>query len=135
MNYTLQKLNSENDLKECAEMQSTSQPWSTLKITYERSLDGLNARYADVYVAKNKNELLGFIILRTQGAFVPYIQTVCIKEKYRGHGLGSKLIRDIEKIYFEKYPNIFMCVSSFNENAKKLYQKLGYEIIGELKDY
>lgn len=28
-----------------------------------------------------------------------------------------------------------MCVSSFNVEAFKLYQRLGHEVIGELKDY
>ena len=28
-----------------------------------------------------------------------------------------------------------MCVSSFNTEAQKLYLRLGYEIVGELKDY
>jgi ribosomal protein S18 acetylase RimI-like enzyme len=32
-------------------------------------------------------------------------------------------------------PNVFLCVSSFNEGAKRLYRRLGYEVIGELRDY
>jgi ribosomal protein S18 acetylase RimI-like enzyme len=28
-----------------------------------------------------------------------------------------------------------MCVSSFNGDALRLYLRLGYEVIGELKDY
>jgi ribosomal protein S18 acetylase RimI-like enzyme len=30
---------------------------------------------------------------------------------------------------------VFLCVSSFNERAQKLYQRLGYERVGELPDY
>ena len=32
-------------------------------------------------------------------------------------------------------PNVFMCVSSFNQSARRLYERLGYEVIGELTDY
>jgi ribosomal protein S18 acetylase RimI-like enzyme len=28
-----------------------------------------------------------------------------------------------------------MCVSSFNEGASRLYQRLGYHVVGELRDY
>jgi len=36
---------------------------------------------------------------------------------------------------FRDSPNVFMCVSSFNANAFRLYQRLGYEVVGELRDY
>lgn len=29
----------------------------------------------------------------------------------------------------------FLCVSSFNPRARALYERLGYELIGELKDF
>jgi ribosomal protein S18 acetylase RimI-like enzyme len=28
-----------------------------------------------------------------------------------------------------------MCVSSFNVDAKRLYERLGYKVVGELTDY
>jgi ribosomal protein S18 acetylase RimI-like enzyme len=28
-----------------------------------------------------------------------------------------------------------MCVSSFNRDARRLYERLGYQVIGELTDY
>jgi ribosomal-protein-alanine N-acetyltransferase len=30
---------------------------------------------------------------------------------------------------------VFMCVSSFNDGARRLYQRLGYQVVGELTDY
>jgi ribosomal protein S18 acetylase RimI-like enzyme len=30
---------------------------------------------------------------------------------------------------------MFICVSSFNPRAQRFYRRLGYEVIGELKDY
>jgi ribosomal protein S18 acetylase RimI-like enzyme len=40
-----------------------------------------------------------------------------------------------EKHIFSRTPNVFICVSSFNSAARKLYERLGYQTIGELKDY
>jgi ribosomal protein S18 acetylase RimI-like enzyme len=36
---------------------------------------------------------------------------------------------------FAQLPNVFICASSFNPRAVKLYKSLGYELVGELKDY
>lgn len=40
----------------------------------------------------------------------------------------------IDKFNSEE-PNVFICISSFNLRAKKLYDSLGYETIGRIKDY
>lgn len=39
----------------------------------------------------------------------------------------ERILRDV--------PNVFVCVSSFNTEARRLYLRLGYEPVGELKDY
>jgi ribosomal protein S18 acetylase RimI-like enzyme len=51
------------------------------------------------------------------GAFVGYIQTVCVAPAERSHGLGTELIRFAEERIFRRFPNVFMCVSSFNTRA------------------
>jgi ribosomal-protein-alanine N-acetyltransferase len=50
-------------------------------------------------------------------------------------GLGSKLVEFAEQRILRESPNIFMCVSSFNHDARRLYERLGYQVIGELTDY
>jgi RimJ/RimL family protein N-acetyltransferase len=40
-----------------------------------------------------------------------------------------------EERIFRETPNVFLLVSSFNHRARALYQRLGYEPIGELKDF
>lgn len=44
-------------------------------------------------------------------------------------------MRFAEKRIFVETPNVFKCVSSFNQNAQAFCKKLGYVIVGELKDY
>jgi ribosomal protein S18 acetylase RimI-like enzyme len=40
-----------------------------------------------------------------------------------------------ERRIFSETPNAFICVSSFNGGARRLYERLGYQVIGELEDY
>ena len=80
-------------------------------------------------------DVLGFVILNLHGAFVGYIQTICVVEHERGRGIGARLVDHAEKRIFRDSPNVFLCVSSFNPRARALYEKLGYQLIGELKDY
>jgi ribosomal protein S18 acetylase RimI-like enzyme len=88
-----------------------------------------------VYLARDKTGVLGFLILCLTGAFVGYIQTICIDPRSRGLGLGSRLLEFAEQRIRRISPNIFMCVSSFNVGARRLYQRHGYEVVGELTDY
>ena len=81
------------------------------------------------------SELTGFSIVQLKGAFVGYIKTIAIKPAWRNKGLGRKFISYLEEEIFKLSPNVFLCVSSFNKNAERLYKRLGYKQVGELKDY
>jgi ribosomal protein S18 acetylase RimI-like enzyme len=77
----------------------------------------------------------GFIIVMTHGALLGYIRILCVDPNTRGRGLGSRLIAFAEERIFREWPNAFLFVSSFNPRARALYERLGYEVVGELKDY
>jgi [ribosomal protein S18]-alanine N-acetyltransferase len=132
---TILPLDSDADRERCALLMSSSEPWVTLGRTYESSLEILSNPSREIYVARMGDELAGFLILLMQGAFVGYIQTVCIAPEHRSRGLGRRLVDFAEERIFRESPNVFLCVSSFNTEAKRLYLRLGYELIGELKDY
>ena len=119
----------------CAEMMSSSEPWLTLGRTREKALALVTRADRESYVALRDGRVAGFVVLCMQGAFVGYIQTVCVAADSRGQGIGSRLIEFAEKRIFRETPNVFMCVSSFNTEAKRLYLRLGYQIVGELRDY
>ena len=119
----------------CARMMATSEPWTTLGRDYEASLALVERADREVYVALARGTVAGFIVLALQGAFVGYIQTVCVAPERRGGGIGARLVRHAEARIFRESPNVFLCVSSFNPDARRLYERLGYTLVGELADY
>jgi len=114
---------------------SASEPWLTLRRGYEESAHLLQDAEKEVYVAYLRDELVGFIIINMKGALRGYLQTICIFPEWRDQGLGRALIAFAEARIFRESPNVFLCVSSFNPQAQRLYERLGYEKIGVLKDY
>lgn len=126
---------SRTDAESCARLMATSEPWLTLGRSYEASLRMVQDAGREVYVARDDDGVAGFLILCMTGAFVGYIQTVLVHPDRRGHGLGSALLEFAEQRILQESPNIFMCVSSFNEGARRLYERLGYRVVGELTDY
>jgi ribosomal protein S18 acetylase RimI-like enzyme len=122
-------------MEACAAIMASSEPWRTLGRDYETSLRLITDSTREVYVAIIDREVAGFLILCLTGAFVGYLQTVAVAASWRGCGIGQALIAFAERRIFREYPNVFMCVSSFNHGARRLYQRLGYDEIGELKNY
>lgn len=123
------------EARTCARMMAGSEPWITLRRGYEEALAMFEDPDRDVYLAAAGEEILGFVILQMHGAFVGYLQSVGVAPDWRGRGVGSKLIAFAEERIFQEAPNVFILVSSFNDRARALYERLGYEVIGELEDY
>jgi len=119
----------------CALMMSRTDPWITLEMNYENCLDAFKGDCKEIYIIEVKNVIAGFIIIQTCGTFSGYIQTVCIDEPYRGMGFGKKLLQFCEERIHKFSPNVFICVSSFNKGAIKLYYEFGFKLVGELNDF
>jgi ribosomal-protein-alanine N-acetyltransferase len=130
----IRPISGDAEARRCAEMMCSTEPWITIGRTFEESLDIVKDPTREVYVADDDG-IAGFVILNMHGAFVGYIQTVCVDAKARGGGIGTRLVEFAEERIFADTPNVFLCVSSFNPRARQLYERLGYELIGELKNY
>ena len=122
------------DLRVCAGYMAGTDPWIRLGRSYADCLAALRPP-REVYGAREKGVIAGFIVLQAYGALNGYIQTVCAAPGWRGRGVGTALVRFAEKRIFSKGPNVFMCVSSFNRGARRLYARLGYERAGLLKNF
>lgn len=119
----------------CAQMMSVNDPWITLNMNYKQCLKAFKGDCKEIFVVEIENVIAGFVIIQTCGTFSGYIQTICIEEPYRCRGFGKKLLQFCEERILKFSPNVFICVSSFNKGAIKLYYEFGFKLIGELENF
>jgi [ribosomal protein S18]-alanine N-acetyltransferase len=133
--FAIRAATSPGELGECARIMAGSEPWLTLQRSPGVCLQLCSNPTKEVYLAVAGARILGFLILDLTGPFPGYLQTVCVAPEARGRGVGSQLIGFAEQRIFRDSPNVFLCVSSFNAAAQRLYERLGYETVGVLKGY
>lgn len=133
--FTIKLTTDPKDIASCALMMSGTDPWITLRMNYDQCLIAFEGSNKEIYIILVENELAGFVIIQTGGTFAGYIQTICIGEAYRGYGLGTKLLKFCEERILKISPNVFICVSSFNKGAKRLYYEFGFKLVGELDNF
>lgn len=135
MKIEVRRLSSEDEARRCAQMMSSTEPWLTIGRTFDECFAAVRDPKREIHLAVEGGELRGFIMLNMNGPFIGYIQTICVDPEARSLGIGTELIAFAEKRIFAETPNVFLCVSSFNPRARALYERLGYELVGELKNY
>ncbi len=119
----------------CADLMAATDPWITLGMDKARCRLGFEGLGREVHVAWQGESIAGFAILQTAGSFRGYIQTLCAAPLMRGHGVGTRLLRYCEERVTAYSPNLFICVSEFNERAKKLYLDYGFKQVGAIPDF
>ncbi|MBZ5544150.1 MAG: GNAT family N-acetyltransferase [Acidobacteriia bacterium] len=120
----------------CAQLMAGTDPWITLGRSLEQCRAFCQNREYLLYVAHAEGRPCGFILMHRRGlASSPYIATIAVAEGFRSRGLGSRLLEFAEGLFRNEARHIFLCVSSFNARARALYERRGYTVVGELKDY
>ena len=132
---TIRPLETRAEAEACARTMAETEPWITLRRDYEACLRVMLDETRERYVAYRGPDLVGLLVLNVKGAFVGYIQTVCAAPHARGTGVGTALVAFAEERIFREFKNVFICVSDFNPGARRLYERLGYRLVGELVDY
>jgi len=119
-----------------ARLMSSSEPWLTLGRDLAASRRVFHRPDSLVFIALSGSEPCAFLILQRRGiADSPYIKSMGVEPRFRGRGLGTRLVRFAEDYFRSEYRHIFICVSSFNPRARALYERLGYSYVAELKDF
>jgi len=132
---SIRRLESVEEAEACARMMAESEPWITLERGYEESLTILTDPSREVYLAVDDGETVGFVVLEMGGAFTGYVKSICVSPPHRGMGVGARIMSFVEERVFRERPNMFICVSDFNVGARRFYERLGYEEVGELRNY
>lgn len=135
MTLNIDPLTSRDDLEWCARVMAENEPWRTLKRDYASSLEVLSNPIKERYVVRADGDRAGLLILDMTGPFPGYIQTIGVAPEARNRGIGTGTLAWAEERIFRESPNVFICVSSFNPDAQRLYQRLGFETIGVLTRY
>lgn len=137
MEYKIQKISASEDLAVCVQMMLSSNPWNALYFTEAQCSTDLASKELEVYAAISPdNQILGFIASMAHGiGFEPMIEYLCVSENLRGKGIGSALINFFEEILFPLADNLYLFVSDINPDAKSLYERLGYQQIGEIPHF
>ena len=130
----IRAISGDAEVQECAKLMASSEPWITLRRTYEQATGVLTSPTREVYVGMLDGELVGFVVLVMRGIFIGFVQTLAVKPTIRNRGIGAALMKFAEQRILRDTPNVFLCVSSFNEGAQRFYERLGYEVVGELKE-
>lgn len=133
--YHIQSITDPLDFESGASMMAASDPWITLGISYSECLKAFSGSCKEIFALKEGDRMRGFVILQVCGTFNGYIQTLCVDAGSRGRGLGWKLLEFSESRIHLNSPNLFICVSSFNQQALKLYYRYGFILVGTLKDF
>jgi ribosomal-protein-alanine N-acetyltransferase len=134
MKTEIRLLKGEQELAFCAELMFKSDPWVTLNFNLERCSKAFMGDYKETYVALKDGKIVGFATVQLYGTLRGYIQSIAVVPELRGKGLGRTLLTFCETRLLRDFPNVFICVSSFNLRAQKLYENLGFEKVGEFKD-
>jgi ribosomal protein S18 acetylase RimI-like enzyme len=120
-----------------ARLMATSEPWIRLRRGYEACLAVVQPQPdTEVFVAREGGAPVGLVVLRPRGvAGSPYLASIAVDPGARGRGVGSALLAFVEERYRPTYRHLFLCVSSFNERARRLYERQGFRAVGEFPDY
>ncbi|HRR07456.1 MAG TPA: N-acetyltransferase [Rhodothermales bacterium] len=122
-------------LDRCAQWMAASEPWLSLGRDESGCKAAMQGSEKEVYVASVQSALLGFVVLQMGGTFKGYIQSIFVVPEARSLGIGTVLLDYVENRIFQTSPNVFLCVSSFNDSARRLYERRGYEVVGVLEDF
>ena len=124
-----------DETKTCVRRLLKLEPWVTLRFDYKTTLKALRDKKKEVFLARVDGGVTGFVVWNLSGPLRGYIHVLCVWPEWRGRGIGRKLLAFAERRILREGPNVFLCVSSFNKGAQRLYKRLGYRKVGELKDY
>jgi ribosomal protein S18 acetylase RimI-like enzyme len=130
---SVERLTDAADITQTARMMMESEPWITLGLTLGAAQRVLTDQAREQFAIRDLDGVAGFVVLDMRGLLSGYIQILCVRPNRRGQGIGSALIRWAEDRIFRDSPNAFICVSSFNAGARRLYERLGFEPVGVLK--
>ena len=94
---------------------------------------GLFLQLGDLYpegfiVCEGRDGIEGFLLGVIERAYEARILILAVDERSRGHGIGARLVKLFEERFLHRaIRRVNLEVRVTNENAIRLYEKLGFE--------
>ena len=113
---------------------ASMEPWLTLGIHAASLSDMLLA--ADAHLHRHaiclNGTCVGVVAVRNPWLYGPYVALLGVLPQWQGMGIGSAVLSRIEQETKPRPKNLWVCVSSFNEEAKRFYERNAFEPAGSL---
>lgn len=91
-----------------------------------------------IFVAYENENFLGFSACKEDEELKNclYLDSLHVSETARGKGVGTKLIKTVGSYaYIKGYKNMSICIVKGNDNAKRIYEKMGAKHYKDFIDY
>lgn len=124
------------DVRALTALLASSEPWLTLGYAagdWRRLLRGPLAN-RDAWVIAEEKRARGIAIVRHGFLAGDYLELLAIDAHGRHRGLGARLLAHCERDVLARAANLFVCVSDFNDGARRFYRRHGYRQVGRLDD-
>ncbi len=128
----------DKDISLSVEILVHSDPWEMKGCSPEdlhRQLESALGR-GDTYIAEEDSVPTGI------ACFIPdpviadggCVRFIAVRPDKRRHGIGRQLMGFVERKVFGRSQNIFVSIGAGNEPARRFFEKLGYQKVGEVPD-
>jgi ribosomal protein S18 acetylase RimI-like enzyme len=101
-------------------LMADSDPWRSLDYG-DSDLEAIarSAAAANLLVATREGKVVG-LCMSTPGVLLgEYLKLLVVDAACRGNRIGSRLLDRMEACAFRQWPNVYLCVSDFNEPARR----------------
>lgn len=106
----------------------------SIELVSENIENSLNSDNKIYLIAKNNKEVVGHILIdivfdTIKNVKLFYLGYVCVKNEYKGRGIGTMLLKEVENLARKNNVDIITFTSSFDRcSAHNLYKKNNYQI-------
>ena len=84
----------------------------------------------NILIAEMEEKFAGWLRYNLFWDEIPFMNMLFVTEKFRGMGIGGKLVREWEKLMSEQGYKLLLTSTQANEYAQHFYRKLGYTDLG-----
>jgi len=112
------------------------EPWTRLGYAADdwRRLLAPPLENREAWIVEDAGAPAGIAVVRPRFLVGDYLELFAIAATAEGRGLGRTLLAAVERVVFARSRNFFICVSDFNQAARRFYARSGYQEVGVLAD-